>query len=71
MRVSFRGWALHPGAEHTNPAQESEKLKEESVEGGAGAGPARALGTSDPNLRVSFLIVAVKIYQGLALGQAM
>lgn len=39
--------------------------------GGAEAGPARALGTSDPNLRVSFLIVAVKIYQGLALGQAM
>ena len=39
VRVSFGGWALHPGAERTNSARESEKLKE-SVEGGAGAGPA-------------------------------
>lgn len=39
--------------------------------GGAETGPARALGTSDANLRVSFLIVTVNIYQGLALGQAM
>ena len=39
--------------------------------GGAETGPARALGTSDANLRVSFLIVTVNIYQGLALGQTM